>query len=195
MHSDHIAEWILSLVTSRDRAASIAGDLTEGAAARGAVWFWTGVLRTAASLLWRGLAERPARVAGVAAASLAISVALWLLVAGLSVVALVAAHIKSGHPVEVVSIGYSIWFFVPALLIPLLTGRLLARWAPGREMSACLAYAIICSICCFISIALFPPGNRFSVSVHVSLIDAAPLALVVAGAVWGRHRRLRALQV
>src|ERR1035437_4113180 len=35
MHSVHIAEWILALVTTRDRAASTVGDLTEGAATRG----------------------------------------------------------------------------------------------------------------------------------------------------------------
>src|ERR1035437_2113127 len=62
MHSVHIAEWILALVTTRDRAASTVGDLTEGAATRGVVWFWCGVLRTAASLLWRDVAEHPARV-------------------------------------------------------------------------------------------------------------------------------------
>ncbi len=73
MHNINIAEWILALVTTRDRAASTVGDLAEGAATRGAVWFWSGVLRTAASLLWRDIvgterafhrvgADRPGRL-------------------------------------------------------------------------------------------------------------------------------------
>ena len=66
MHSTHLAEWILGLVTSRDRAASTVGDLVEEASSRGAVWFWSGIVRIAASLLWRGVAENPLRLAGVA---------------------------------------------------------------------------------------------------------------------------------
>jgi hypothetical protein len=66
MHGNDIAEWILALVTSRDRAASPVGDLTEEAATRGVIWFWSGVLRTAASLLWRDVAEQPVRTIGLA---------------------------------------------------------------------------------------------------------------------------------
>jgi hypothetical protein len=61
MHNIYIAEWILALVTSGDRAMSTTGDLLEEAAARGAVWFWSHVLHTAASLLWRDNAENRAR--------------------------------------------------------------------------------------------------------------------------------------
>ena len=60
MRSAHIAEWILALVTTRDRATSTVGDLTEQAAARDAVWFWLSVLRATASLLWRDVAEHAA---------------------------------------------------------------------------------------------------------------------------------------
>jgi hypothetical protein len=61
MPKANIAERILALVTTGDRAASIVGDLTEGTAARGVFRFWPGVLRTAASLLWRNVAEEPGR--------------------------------------------------------------------------------------------------------------------------------------
>ena len=84
MHSIHIAEWILSLVTSRDRAASTVGDLMEQAADRGIVWFWSGILRTAASLLWRGVVENNARVARLAFVGLAIYVGIDLLYAFLT---------------------------------------------------------------------------------------------------------------
>lgn len=84
MHSTNIAEWLLALVTTRDRAASTIGDLTEGLATRGAVWFWSAVLRTAASLLWRDIAERPARLTGLAFLGLALYIGIDLLFAGLS---------------------------------------------------------------------------------------------------------------
>jgi hypothetical protein len=79
MRSIHIAEGILALVTSRDRAASTVGDLVEEATARGVFWFWSGVLRTAASLLWRAVADRPARMTGLAFRGLAIELSLSLL--------------------------------------------------------------------------------------------------------------------
>ncbi len=84
MHNVNIAEWILALVTTRDRAASTVGDLAEVAATRGVVWFWSGVLRTAASLLWRDVAERPARITGLAFFGLAVYIGIDLVFAGLS---------------------------------------------------------------------------------------------------------------
>ncbi len=74
MHNSYIAEWILTLITSRDRAEAVVGDLTEKAAARGLFWFWSGVLRTTASLLWRAVTENNARVARLAFVGLAIYV-------------------------------------------------------------------------------------------------------------------------
>ena len=52
MRNAAAAEWILSLVS--DNSASTVGDLVEEASSRGALWFWSGVLRTAGSHLWRG---------------------------------------------------------------------------------------------------------------------------------------------
>ena len=54
-----IAEWVLELVTAHERAASTVGDLRESAATRGEAWFWSSVLRTMGSLLWRGIIAEP----------------------------------------------------------------------------------------------------------------------------------------
>ena len=141
MHSIHIAEWILALVTTRDRAASTVGDLTEGAAARGAVWFWSGVLRTATSLLWRDVAEQPGRVTGLAFLGLAIYIGMELLFASLSGFVFFGASMVSGHSPHLDSIGWKLWFIAPVLVSSLFVGRLLARRARGRELAACLVYA------------------------------------------------------
>jgi hypothetical protein len=186
MHSIHLAERILALVTSRDRAASTVGDLAEEVATRGVGWFWSGVIRTAVSLVWRDLVEHPARVTGVAFIGFAVYIVLDLLFAGLSGLAFFVSAFRSGHPPTLSAIGWRIWFLAPAFLNPLVTGRMLARWAPGREAAACLAYAIAVSTAGFLSMILIPGSVGF-------LSDAAPQILVLAGAAWGRHRRLSAL--
>jgi hypothetical protein len=182
MHSAHIAEWILALVTTRDRAASTVGDLTEWAATRGAVWFWSGVLRTAASLLWHDVAERPARVTGLAFLGLAVYIGIDLVFAGLSGVAFFRAAMASGHPLHLDSIGWKLWFTAPVLVSSLFIGRMLARWAPGRELAGCVVYAILASI--YNLVPMLGDNGAFSASLCV--------LIVAAGAAWGRNRRLLA---
>ncbi len=98
MHN--VAEWILALVTSRDRAASTVGDLMEQGPERGVIWFWSGVLRTVASLLWRGLTENSARVAKLAFLGLAVCVGIDMLHAFFTgVVFFLTAN----------SVGWNIW--------------------------------------------------------------------------------------
>src|ERR1035438_7728602 len=66
MHNVGIAEWILSLVTAPERAATTAGDLAEEASTRGVVWVWWNVWRTAWSLLWCDLQRTPWRMVRLA---------------------------------------------------------------------------------------------------------------------------------
>jgi hypothetical protein len=187
MRSIHIAEWILGLVTSGDRAASTAGDLAEEAATRGVVWFWSGVLRTAASVLWRGVAENPARITGVAFIGLTVDVVASLFLAGLSGVAFFVAA-WSGHEAHLRSIWWIIGLDAPPLIMSFLIGRMLARLAPGRELSACLAYAILGSIFSFIMMFVDSGDLGFPALLWVFLSDAAQRTPVLAGATWGRYR-------
>jgi len=182
MHNIHIAEWILSLVTSRDRAASTVGDLAEEAAARGVVWFWSGILRTAASLLWRDVSENPVRVTGLAFLGLAVYIGIDLLHAGLSGVAFFWAARAIGpppHPLHLDSIGWKIWFAAPIPVSSLCIGRILARWAPGRELAACAMYAILVSI--FNLAPMLGDNGGFSALLCILLVSSA--------AAWGRPRR------
>ena len=52
-----LAEWILSLVTSRERAAATIGDLVEEEARPFA--FWGSIAWTAFSLIWRDFSVAP----------------------------------------------------------------------------------------------------------------------------------------
>jgi hypothetical protein len=47
-----LPEWLLARLTTPDRAAAILGDLTEMAATRGRLWFWTAYARTLITLGW-----------------------------------------------------------------------------------------------------------------------------------------------
>jgi hypothetical protein len=178
----NIAESILGVVTSRDRAASTVGDLIEGAATRGTVWFWSGVLRTAASLLWRDIVEQSARFTGLALIGLAVYIGIDLIFAGLSGVAFFGAAMASGHPLHLESIGWRLWFTAPVLVSSLFVGRMLARWAPGRELAACVVYAILASIYNLLPMM----GDNGALAALLCIL------IVPAGAAWGRYRRLRA---
>jgi hypothetical protein len=189
MRNIHIAEWILGLVSNRDRAACAVGDLVEAGAQRGVVWFWSRILRIAASFLWRGVAENPVRIGGVAFLGLAVDVAASLLVAAvLGVVFFVAA--RNGIQVQSNSVWWTIGLDAPTLFLSLFIGRMLARWAPGRELSACLAYGMLGSVLSLILMVVSPEGLGFSALFGVFLSDAVQRTPVLAGALWGRHRRL-----
>jgi hypothetical protein len=176
MPDNHIAEWILTLVTGRDRAACTVGDLTEQAAARGVVWFWSGVLRTAASFLWRGVAEKNARAARLALLGLAIYVGIEILHAGFTGGLLFRAAMSGGAALHLDSTGWKIWFAAPMPVSSLLIGWLLARWAPGRELAACVVFAVLVSI-----YDLLDNNGGFSALLSMLIVSAA--------AAWGRHRR------
>lgn len=65
MRRDSLAQLILSLATTPDRAASTIGDLVEESSTRGSLWFWSNVLSTACSLCWRDFCSAPLRMLGL----------------------------------------------------------------------------------------------------------------------------------
>jgi hypothetical protein len=69
MHKDRLAEAILALFTTRERAASTVGDLLESDAAPFS--FWTHVVRTAVSLFWRDVRTEPVYMARLALCGMA----------------------------------------------------------------------------------------------------------------------------
>ena len=181
MHGCNLAEWILALVTTGDRAASTVGDLAEGAATRGTIWFWSSVLRTALSLLWHDIAEQPARVTSLAFLGLAVYIAIDLFFAALSGFAFFAAARSGGTP-NLNSLGWKLWFTAPVLVSSLVIGRMLARWAPRRELAACVVYAILVSI--YNLVPMLGDNGAFSALLCLLIVPPA--------AAWGRDRRLRA---
>lgn len=188
MHRIRIAEWILRQATSEDRAASTAGDLTEEAATRGGVWFWSALFRTGAALIWREVADAPARVTGAAILGLTVDVVASLLLAALSGAAFFVAA-WSGHHVASNSMWWRIGLDAPPLVLSLAIGRMLARWAPDRELGACLAYAILGTIFSFTLMFFSTGGLGTAALLSGFLTDALERTPALAGAIWGRRRR------
>ena len=69
MRRDNLAETLLSLVGSADRARSAVGDLLEEAGARRSVWFWRSVTRLWVAMLGRDLLTAPLAMAVSCAAA------------------------------------------------------------------------------------------------------------------------------
>ena len=147
MRKTDAAEAILSLTTSRDHAASIAGDLVQQAPLKGTIWFWGSLVGTTASLTWKAFTEAPLRITGLGLVGLLvqifymilIEVPLVLLRLGLAMKRLtVAREPTAGFETTVNSPAWE--YTLVFLFVSFLIGRWVARRAPGKEL---VVYATI----------------------------------------------------
>lgn len=211
MRSAWLAEWILSLVTSPDRASATIGDLTESIDASGVFWFWSSVAQTAGSLLWRDLTVNPARMIGLAAMGLIVELGLFLLYFAalffvafivLFAVALLVPGALSGFqqmPVssKIARLCGELGGSVLVVLVPFMVGRFLARRAPGQEMAACLATTILWAIACTaVEMELTrSAGARIDFAqtlLGLTVYQIPTFVPLAAGAAWVRRRTLAA---
>jgi hypothetical protein len=202
MREGRIAEWFLSQVTSSERAVSTVSDLMEANAMRSAVWFWCGVVRTVASLLWRGFVADPGRMLGLALRA-------WLLSLGLvlaSLLGVIAISVFIGLAYGMVAYGGTgglggvaggvTWLamaagLAAAILCEFQVGRWIARRAPDRELSACLTLTILQ---CILG-AVFGLGFMLGAAQDAWRPDLLPLLWLnlpcLAGALWVRRSAAR----
>lgn len=193
MRKDRIAEWLLVLVTSRERAASIVGDMMESADTHGSAWFWTSVLRATASLLWRGFAANPRGMLGLAFFG-------WLTGLLLTSVSIFIPVFVGGVLVEI--FGITVRTFgvaveagsILATASQFLVGQWIARRAPGRELSAWLALLIMDQFLNVLpSIVALAFGHRFpmpdwAVWQPLNWMSVLEYLSCLAGANWARRR-------
>jgi hypothetical protein len=193
MHSSRFAESLLSLVTSQERSASMVGDFTESS--RGVLWFWSSVLRAGVSLLWKDVASSPGRMTTLAVSGAGV----YTVISFPFLVFLVAALVPAVIVFELLHIEIS-WLISPwfALIVlsgavpsPFLTGRWLARRAPGRELAPCLALTLLTAV--LWSAAYLIWGQEVSLMNGLSGVMPTLLCLFIAnislyaGAVWVRR--------
>ena len=149
MRRDRMAERILGLFTSPERAAAVTGDLMEDARASGTVWFWGCVARTAFSMLGRDLADVPLFMAGLAFRGAVFALCLSLLwglatIAGVAVFAIVWVQVRPAWLSVTGGLQYLSQIVALAGIgwVQYRTGRWMARRAGGREIAACAAYLL-----------------------------------------------------
>jgi hypothetical protein len=212
LNSAEVAQWILSLVTAPDRAASTVGDLMEDAAVRGVWWFWLGVFRTTLSLLWQEIAENPARMAGLAVRGVILDVTFVgaSFVGMVLVFGFVGGLVGMGMSAEGVVAPSS--NFIPSWWLRWLgglmsfflvvgcdfqVGRWIARRAPGKEIAACLAMIVVEGIVINLigtAITFLYYGETIRIVEFLLGVSVCQLPVLVyhipcfAGAVWVRRR-------
>ena len=132
MRNTILVERLLSMFTSADCAAAIAGDLAEEGHRRGSIWFWLHVTGTLLAL-WRGsLARGPMVVLGVVMGGCAL-----LAVAGFVGIATVFLFPPSiGSPMHWATLSLCWWGGAFG------TGAALVGIAPRCGMAACALLAV-----------------------------------------------------
>jgi hypothetical protein len=191
MHKDRIAEWILEQVTTRERASSTVGDLMESAATRGTAWFWSNVLRTAGSQVWRGMTADPVFMIGLAFRGLLLNLALSLLcLAGFLFIyglaySVLAVDLRKGWIVLGLGLG-------AVVLAQFQSGRWAGRRAPGRELSSGLALILLSTILAGpiqVGLALATGDSSRLPGLILMLLASIPCqGAYLAGAAWARRR-------
>lgn len=190
MPSLHYAEWMLRLVTSRERADALVGDLAERAATRGVIWLWSAAIRATLSLLWYDIVGHPAYMAGVLLRGFALDLGLVFLFGVLSFVVIMAARMIGGGHDGATAVG-ALFVALPMVIFPLAVGRALAYWAPGHELAACVVYVSVSAILNLVVTIMAPGDAGVLTACWADLRGAAQeLPLVLAGSMWGRGRNL-----
>jgi len=138
MPKETAAEWILTLVTTPDRATSTVGDLLEEGSGRGERWFWSSVLRTAASHVWRDLCSARGQMIWLAFSGV---LEWWAVSWGLGTVVIVGWVQNWPYQIGPNSFYIPPWGFYGLLIavitaVPLLVGWDVARRSKGRELAA-----------------------------------------------------------
>jgi hypothetical protein len=171
MHSASLAEWLLSLVTTPERASSTVGDLMEDLVARGPLWFWSSVIRTFLSLLWRSLLSVPIPMVVFAAAG-------WFVYMFLNLISWFFAGI-------VMTLGWGLFYFFShhtglELLINLLKVRL--DWQPVPPALMHWAEAIVICVCVPLQMGRYTarawPGREIAAWLFMLLVWPAMLTYV-----------------
>jgi len=171
MRKAGIAEAILSLTTSRDHAASIAGDLVQQAPFKGAMWFWGSLVRTTASLTLKAFTEAPVRVTGLALLGLFLQMFYMIVIQ----VPIVLLHLGIGRrSVESPGWEYMFAFLVASYFI----GKWLARRAPQKELAVYVGVWFVAHILWIPMLVLIPGLNQ-------SVPSLADLAMDIVATVIG----------
>lgn len=141
------AEELLALVTDRNRAETIAGDLVEEAGRRGPLWFAGALGGVALALFFAAFGAARARMLGLLAAGLAVSALLYVAVRVSGV--LLGLQPPAVHGVALIEASPAALLYLAAslaaanFLTGLVLGRARARSGPSAVMPLALFWAAV----------------------------------------------------
>jgi hypothetical protein len=215
MDRARVAEWILSLVLSPERAASAVGDFSEDAGERGSFWFWSCVVRTAISGVWGDFVESPGFMLGLALRGNLFGIFLTVATVALCIpiVSLIAAAVDPFLPVrtsprveEASEILGTLAILAWAAACEFLTGWWIARRARGKEMAAVIiarvAWWVFFSLVGFVVMHFWGSEINRVVAGHPDNSGWHPAKLLArfpddiflfAGALWVRRKSTRSV--
>jgi hypothetical protein len=162
MPSAIAAECILALVAAPERAASTVGDLLEERSRRGRLWFWSSVLRTAASYVWQDLRTAKGRMLVLAIQGL-FETGLAFAALGLIVIPLWVSLWPYTNGLNSIYIPPRVFYtllIAGITVIPILVGWDRAKNSQGRELAAGLSIA-----------GLYLAVNALQAVLHGSLVS------------------------
>ncbi|HEY1301907.1 MAG TPA: hypothetical protein VGF24_00055 [Vicinamibacterales bacterium] len=210
MRNAHLAEWILSLVTTPERAAATVGDLVEVHAAHGSVRFWISVVATLGAHVWSDLAAHPIRMTLLGLQGIVLQLLLSLALAfglGLSyaVIRMVVkgvgeldARVVSGwgeNPAPWLLSAAGVLGWLSTLLSSYFVGRILARRSPGRELAPCVASVVMGFVLPYLAFEFvgrlaLPTATLVGPFWQTFLYSFPPFVALMTGAISVRRQRL-----
>jgi len=204
MRNAHVAQWMLSLVTTPDRAASTVGDLLEDPATGGPIRFWGSIAFTVVALLCGELAASPWRMARLAVYGIILQfLSLFVLILIVLVASLVIGSGARSYapPIDASTSTGAITLALFGVLSQFQVGRMLAKRSPGTELAACMATTIFgyaVPIVIFLAmqeLAVLPAGQMstvFQTGTFVEFVayQILPFLALLAGAARVRRHRL-----
>jgi len=184
-----VAEELLALVTPRDRAVTIAGDLTEEAARRGPVWYAGALAGVVAAMFFSAFGRAKVRTALMLAAGLAVWAMLYvsLRVGGLllGVEALAAGPAPSSDVLPPAMLAYLGGTLAAAsFLTGLVVGRAGAACLPSPVMPLAVFWATVAVAAFSADVAAGRPTG-YCTLVYLVGVPAFYIAPLVAGGVCG----------
>jgi hypothetical protein len=150
MPEPRLAERILSLVVTPDRATSIVGDLVEASPGcrTPRMSVWTSVARIGISLLWKDVSASPGRTLYLATAGAFMNVS-FLAPFGLAffslatVLGFLGSQLLHRDVTIAVDPLFACLVISAAVPTPYMTGRWIGRRSQGRELAPCLVLTIL----------------------------------------------------
>ena len=143
MHNPLIAEEVLALVTDRDRAAAIAGDLTEEAAARGAAWFAMTLAGVAAALFFGAFATARGYTLRLLGKSVLVWCAFYLCIRVVGALTGLAPEYAADADFAALGLGTQVYLAGALVAAALLSGAVLGAAATANGVNAAVPLAML----------------------------------------------------